>query len=341
MVRVNCIGVGHWGPNLVKAFATHPEARVGTVCDLSEERLALVRRNIPTVARFTSDPLEAVADPEADAVVIATPVATHFDLARRAIEAGKHVLVEKPLCKDLRRGEELVALARARGVLLCVGHVFLFNNAVREVRRLIHSGELGRILYIESARTNLGPFRTDVNAMWDLASHDLSILDFWLGADPIAVSAHGVSYLNPGVEDVASATLTYPGGVVAFVHASWLSPRKVREITIIGESKMAVLNDVDLNEPLKIFNKSVAVDPNTPYADSFGAFRMQIRNGEIVVPNITGPEPLAAECAHFVDCILGRATPLNDGENGLRVLRTLEAIDRSMRERSALVPLSA
>ena len=341
MIRVNCIGVGHWGPNLVKSFAMHPEVRIGTVCDLSPERLALVQRNIPNVDRFSSDSLEAITDPRADAVVIATPVSTHFDLARRALEAGKHVLVEKPLCQNLRQGEELVELAAECGKLLCVGHVFLFNNAVREVYRLIHSGELGRINYIYSTRTNLGPFRTDVNAMWDLAAHDLSILDYWLGADPLSVTAHGRAYLNPGIEDVAYASLTYPDNIVAFLHASWLSPRKVREITIIGEKKMVVMDDVNLNEPLRIFNKSVAVERNLDYADSFGSFRMQIRNGEIVVPNITGPEPLAAECHHFVDCVLGRAQPINDGANGVRVLRTLEAIDRSMRESSILVPLSA
>jgi dTDP-4-amino-4,6-dideoxygalactose transaminase/predicted dehydrogenase len=341
MVKINCIGVGHWGPNLVKAFAMHPEVQINTVCDLSEERLALVRRNIPTVARFSTDCRATATDPEADAVVIATPVCTHYDLARWAMEAGKHVLVEKPLCPSVREGEELVALARAQGRLLCVGHVFLFNNAVREVGNLIRSGELGRLHYIYSTRTNLGPFRSDVNAMWDLAAHDLSILDSWLGADPIAVTAHGRSYLNPQIEDVAYASLTYPDNVVAFLHASWLSPRKVREITIIGEHKMAVLDDMSLSEPLRIYNKSVDVQRAPTYSDSFGSFRMQIRNGDIIVPNISGPEPLAAECGHFVDCLLGRAEPINDGASGVRILRTLETIDHSMREHSRMIPLAA
>jgi|SRR5579864_1201499 len=340
MITVNCIGVGHWGPNLVKVFATHPEARVGAVCDLSEERLALVRRNIPTVARFSTDSQATATDPEADAVVIATPVSSHFALAQAALQAGKHVLVEKPLCRSVSEGEQLLALARRQGKLVCVGHVFLFNNSVRGVRNLIRSGELGKISYIYSTRTNLGPFRTDVNAMWDLGAHDLSILDYWLDAEPIAVTAHGQSYLNSGIEDVVFASFQYPNHVVGSLHASWLNPRKVREITIVGETKMVVMDDINLTEPLRIYHKSVAIEREPVYSDSFGAFRMQIRNGDIVVPSITGPEPLAAECNHFVDCIQGRAEPINDGQNALRVLRALEATDRSMRERSALVPLA-
>jgi predicted dehydrogenase len=340
VVNVNCIGVGHWGPNLVKVFATHPDAKVGTVCDLSQDRLALVKRNIPTVAQFSTDSMATATDPKADAVVIATPVSSHYALAKAALEAGKHVLVEKPLCHSVAEGEELLALARAQGKLLCVGHVFLFNNAVRGVRNLIRSGELGRINYIYSTRTNLGPFRTDVNAMWDLAAHDLSILDYWLGAEPLAVTAHGKSYLNPGIEDVVFASFHYPNNVVGSLHASWLNPRKVREITIVGENKMVVLDDINLNEPLRIYHKSVAVEREPVYSDSFGAFRMQVRNGDIVVPNIVGPEPLAAECGHFIDCVQGRAEPINDGPSALRVLRALEAADRSMREQSALVPLS-
>jgi len=339
VITVNCVGVGHWGPNLVKNFATHPETRIGTVCDLSEERLALVRRNIPAASRFSTDPIATIKDPEADAIVIATPVETHHDLARAALEAGKHVLVEKPLCRSVAQGEDLIALAEGQGKLLCVGHVFLFNNAVRGVRNLIRSGELGRVRYIAATRTNLGPFRRDVNAMWDLAAHDLSIFDYWLEAEPMAVTAHGHAYLSPGIEDVVFASLQYPNGTVAAVHASWLNPRKVREITIVGEHKMVVLDDMNLTEPLRIYHKSVAVEREPVYSDSFGAFRMQVRNGDIIVPNVSGPEPLAAECNHFVDCILGRAVPLNDGASGLRVLRVLESADRSMREDSALVGL--
>ena len=339
MITVNCLGVGHWGPNLVKSFATHPETCVGTVCDLSEAGWPLVRRNIPAATRFSNDPMATLNDPKADAVVIATPVETHFELAKGALEAGKHVLVEKPLCRSVSQGEVLIALAEAQGKHLCVGHVFLFNNAVRGVRNLIRSGELGRVRYIASTRTNLGPFRSDVNALWDLGAHDLSIFDYWLGTEPTAVTAHGRAYLSPSIEDVVFASLEYPDGVISNVHASWLNPRKVREITIVGEHKMVVLDDMNLNEPLRVYHKSVAVEREPVYSDSFGAFRMQVRNGDILVPNVSGPEPLAAECNHFIDCILGRAEPLNNGASALRVLRMLEAADRSMRENSAFVGL--
>jgi predicted dehydrogenase len=339
MIVINCVGVGHWGPNLVRIFATHPESRVGTVCDLSEERLALVQRNIPWALHWTRDPEATVTDPDAQAVVIATPVYTHYALAKAALEAGKHVLVEKPLCRSAAECEELVDLARRQGKVLAVGHVFLFNNAIRGVRNLIRAGDLGRIQYLFSTRTNLGPIRRDVNALWDLAAHDLSIFNYWLEADPIAVTARGQSYLNLDVEDVVIANFTYPRRVLASVHVSWLNPRKVREITVVGDHKMVVWNDMDLNEPVRIYNKSVNVEREPVYSDSFGSFRMQIRTGDVVIPHISGPEPLAAECAHFLDCIQGRAEPINSGLVGLRVVRALEAADQSMRERSAAIEL--
>jgi len=340
MIVVNCVGVGHWGPNLVRVFATHPQARVNKVCDISEERLALVRRNIPNIGGCTSDPFSTVSDPEADAVVIATPVNTHFKLAKMALEAGKHVFIEKPLARTVAEGEQLVALAREKGKVLAVGHIFLFNNGIRGVRNLIRTGELGRIHYIYSTRVNLGPFRSDVNAFWDLAAHDISILNYWLDAEPLQVTAQGRSYLNPGIEDVVLANFTYPNSVLASVQVSWLNPRKVREITVVGEHKMVVWNDMDLNEPVRIYHKSVNVEREPVYSDSFGGFRMQIRNGDVVIPNIPGSEPLAAECHHFLECIESRTEPINSGQVGLRVLRALEAADRSMREQSVLVPLA-
>jgi predicted dehydrogenase len=337
MVVINCVGVGHWGPNLVRNFATLPDVRIGKVADVSEERLALVRRNIPLGFTCTTDGLAAVSDPEADAVVIATPVHTHYELSKAALQAGKHVLVEKPLCRSVEEGEELVALARRQGKLLCIGHVFLFNNSVRSVRNLIRSGDLGRIHYLYSTRTNLGPFRTDVNALWDLAAHDISILNYWLDSDPVDVTARGSSYLNANIEDVVVASYTYPHGVQAIVHASWLNPRKVREITVVGENKMVVWNDMDLTEPVRIYHKSVNIEREPLYSDSFGSFRMMVRNGDVVIPHIAGAEPLAAECRHFVDCILGRAKSLIAGEEGLRVVRALAAADRSLQMNSQLV----
>jgi predicted dehydrogenase len=341
MIAVNIVGVGHWGPNLVRAFATHPGARVRTVCDLSEERLSLVRGNIPTVQKFTRDYLGTVTDPQADAVVIAVPVSSHYELSKAALEAGKHVLVEKPLCHSAASGEELVELARRQGKHFCVGHVFLFNSGVRGLRDLIRSGELGTLRYFYATRTNLGPFRHDVNALWDLAAHDLSIFNYCLDSNPISVTARGQCYLNPEVEDLVTATFTYPNRVMASVHVSWLNPRKVREITVVGSDKMVVWDDMNVTEPLRIYHKSVSVEREPAYSDSFGSFRMLVRHGDVLIPHVTGPEPLAAECSHFIDCIEGKAEPINTGAGGVAVLRALEAADQSMREESRQVLLSA
>jgi predicted dehydrogenase len=341
VVVVNVVGVGHWGPNLVRNFCTHPDARVGTVCDLSTERLRLIQRNNPGVANVSTDSASTVQDPAAGAVVIATPVATHYRLARAALEAGKHVLVEKPLCSTVAEAEQLVGLAREVERHLCVGHVFLFNSGIRFIRDMVLEGKLGRVFYVACTRTNLGPFRSDANALWDLASHDISILNYWFSAAPVAVSATGRSYLNPHVEDVVTASFTYPGGVAGYVSASWLNPRKVREIVVVGETGMVVWNDMDLVEPIRIYHKSVDIQrEQEAYSDSFGSFRMSIRNGNVIIPPIAGAEPLAAECAHFVDCVLGRAQPVNSGAGSLGVMRALEAADRSMRQQGATVQLA-
>ncbi len=340
MITINCIGLGHWGPNLLRNFSLHPEVEIGMICDTSQERLDLVSRKLPGVGKSScSDPMQALTDPDADAVVIVTPVKTHFELAKTALEHGKHVLVEKPLCATLEESEALVDLARKKGKLLAVGHVFLFNQGVLGVRNLIKTGALGRISYVYATRTNLGPIRTDVNALWDLAAHDISILNHWFNEDPIEVSARGESYLNPSIEDVVLANYTYPGGILAAVHASWLNPRKVREITIVGEHKMVVWDDMQIDEPIRIFDKTVDVSREPVYSDNFGSFRMQIRTGDVVIPHVAGSEPLASECAHFVDAISGREELINDGDNGISVVKALEAADRSMAAESRIVKL--
>jgi predicted dehydrogenase len=339
MTTINFIGLGHWGPNLVRAFINSQRTQVGMVCDLSEARLETVRRNISSSIRCTADSQAAATDAEADAVVIATPTDTHYALTKAALSAGKHVLVEKPLAGRLDQAEELVELARRQQRVLCVGHVFLFNNGIRAVKSLIDRGELGSIRYIFSSRTNLGPFRSDVNALWDLGSHDVSIFNYWLDAEPIQVTACGTSYLNPNVEDVVVANFAYPNQVQACVHASWLNPQKVREITVVGERQMVVWNDMELNEPVRIYHKSVDVERGPAYADSFGAFRLLVRSGDVVIPKIEAGQPLDAECQHFLDCIEGKSQPINDGIVGLRVVGALEAAQLSMRNRSILTPV--
>jgi predicted dehydrogenase len=339
-VQVNVVGLGRWGPNLVRCFAAHPGARVRTVCDLDPARLDRVRDHVPGVDRFTTDSTEAVTQPGVDAVVIATPVETHAALTRAALEAGKHVLVEKPLCGSVAEGRALAELASAQGRVLAVGHVFLFNRGIRYAREQIEAGRLGELRYAFATRTNLGPVRPDVNALWDLGAHDLSIFRHWLGADPVSVTAHGHRFLGGEREDVVVAGFAYPGGQVAYVHASWLNPRKVREITLVGSERMLVWDDMDLAHPVRVYEASVDL-PKPPgpgdYADSFGGFRALVRQGDIIIPKVAGGEPLATEAAHFLDCVRGDATPLNDAEGAVRILAALEAADRSLAQGGAEV----
>lgn len=339
MIQVNCIGLGHWGPNLVRCLKSSQRVRIGTVCDLDPNRMDLVRRNIFGSFCTSSDSMATATDPACQAVVISTPASAHFQLAKAALTCGKHVLVEKPLAESVSECEELAALAQKRGVILCVGHVFLFNHGIRYIKQLIDKNELGRVRYVFAERTNLGPFRNDVNALWDLGAHDISIFNYWFDSDPSAVTAFGMSYLNPDVEDVVVANLTYPGQIMACMYVSWLNPQKVREITVVGTRKSAVWNDMDLDAPVRIFDKSVDVEKSTPYSDSFVSFRMQVRSGDVVIPMIPRGAPLDAEVTHFLDCIEGKAQPLNDGACGSRVVRTLVAASESMKNRSLLRPV--
>ncbi len=339
-IRVNVIGAGRWGPNLIRAFFNLRDVSVGMVCDRDERCLARVQQRFHEIT-VTTDACRAIEDDTADAVVIATPVRTHFDLARAALEAGKHVLVEKPLCHTVRECLTLESIADARGRVLAVGHVFLFNPGIRKVKQIIDSGDLGRIYYIYATRTNLGPIREDVNACWDLASHDLSIFQYWLGSGPQSVTAQGASYLNSRVQDVTVASYVYPGGVLAGVHASWLNPRKVREITIVGDRKMAVWDDMAVTEPVRIYDKSVEQSREKVYADTLGAFQTIIREGDVLIPKVAGGEPLAEECGHFIECIRSGLRPVNSAAMGTDVVRALEATDESLRRRGATVEIES
>ena len=338
MIKLNCLGAGRWGPNMVRAFDNLPDACIRMVCDLREQRLEMLQQRISGI-EITTDADLAITDPQADAVVICTPVHTHYELTKKALLANKHVLVEKPLCPSLAECEELDALAEERGLVLAVGHVFLFNNGIRRIHDYISSGELGRVYYIHATRTNLGPIREDVNAAWDLASHDLSIFDYWLGTYPESVSARGECYLNGTIEDVAVASYSYPGGVMACVHAGWLNPRKVREITIVGEKKMAVWNDMDMLEPVRIYDKSVNTEGEPPFADSLGAFHATIRDGDVLIPKVAGGEPLRSECEHFIECIRNGIRPINNARMATNVVRSLLATDESMINMGAQTPI--
>lgn len=330
MIGVAVIGVGHWGPNLVRDFHDGRRSAVRWVVDRDPARLEAVRARFPDI-QVASDAATAIADPAVDAVVVATPTVTHSALARAALEARKHVLVEKPLTADARQGEELCALAAAAGRVLMVGHVFLYNAAVRHVKRCFESGELGRVYYVSAVRTNLGPVRSDVNAAWDLAAHDVSIVSWWLGAEPVAASAVGAAWLQGGIEDAVFATLRYPGGVLAHVHASWMNPRKAREITVVAERRMVTFDDMNLVEPLRIYGRPPGEEPGGAYVDSFAAFRASVRNGDVTIPKIATGEPLKEECDHFLECIATGRRPISDGPSGVGVVRALEAIERSVR----------
>ncbi len=330
MIRIAVIGAGHWGPNLIRNFHTHEASEVVYVVDQSTARLQQTHARFPDV-RVSEDATPVLSDPDVDAVVVATPTSTHYALARVALEHGKHVLVEKPITDSVAQAEELCALAASRACVLMVGHVFLYNPAVGRVKQLLDAGDLGRIYYVSMVRTNLGPIRLDVDAAWDLASHDISIVNHWLGATPERASAAGGSWINAGVHDAVFATLRYPGGVLVHLHVSWLNPRKVRQITVVGERRMLTLDDMSLDEPLRVYDKRVTEErTGAPWTDTFASFRASVRDGDITIPRVAMGEPLKIECEHFLDCIRAGRTSLSGGAEGLAVVRALAAIQRSI-----------
>ena len=332
MVRVAVIGAGHWGPNLIANFHDHNRSEVVWVVDRDSSRREAVKLRFPDI-QVTDDAAAPIGDQTLDAVVVATPTGSHFELSKRALEAGKHVLVEKPMADNVADAEALCELAEACGRILMVGHVFVFNPASQQAKRYLVDGDLGRIYYASMTRTNLGPIRVDVNAAWDLASHDIALANFWLDGLPESVSAMGRDWINSGIEDAVFATLRYPNEVLVHLHASWLHPRKTRDITVVGEKRMLTFDDMSLTEPLRIYDKQVSTERSHPsFVDSFSTFRMVVREGDISVPKVTASQPLRNECDHFLDCIATGDTPLTDGREGLAVVRTLDAINRSLRE---------
>lgn len=330
MIGVAVVGAGHWGPNLIRNFHDHQSSDVLWVVDLDQNRLERAAGKFPGV-RTSGDYRSALDDPQVDAVVVATPTSTHYQFVRDSLHAGKHVLVEKPITDDLAQGEELVALAERQGLVLMVGHVFVYNAGVQRVKQFLESGQLGRVYYVGMTRTNLGPIRTDVNAAWDLASHDISIANYLLGGEPASVSALGHDWINPGIEDAVFATFRYPNEVLVHLHVSWLNPRKARDITVVCERQMLTLDDMDLSEPIRIYDKGVRDDRTSPgWADTFASFRASIREGDITVPRVALGEPLKNECEHFLECIQTKGRPLTDGAAGLAVVRALAALQRSL-----------
>jgi predicted dehydrogenase len=329
MLRIAVIGAGHWGPNLIRNFHNHQTSEVSWVADRDESRLALTRSRFPEI-QGTTDPARVFADPDTDAVVVATPTITHYEIAAAALRAGKHVLVEKPIATRADEAEDLCRLAEQGGRVLMVGHVFLFNAAIRRVKAYLDQGKLGKIFYISMARTNLGPIRMDVNAGWDLAAHDVAIANYWLDAPLTHASAQGGSWINPGIEDAVFANLWYADGVMVHLYVSWLSPRKVRDITIVGEHGMLTFDDMNISEPLRLYDKQVTEQTSPGFIDTFASFRTSIRDGDILIPKVAANEPLRAECDHFLECISTGERPISDGWSGAAAVRVLAALDRSM-----------
>ncbi len=328
MLKVGVVGCGYWGPNLIRNFANLKSSKVVMCADLSEARLNHMKQLYPTI-RTTTSYRDLLNDPEIEAVVIATPVSQHYPIAREALEAPKHVFVEKPLAQSVEEGFKLVRLAKEKGRVLMVGHTFVYTAAVNKIKDLIWAGELGEIYYISTSRVNLGIFQEDINVVWDLAPHDISIMNYILNSHPISVSAIGQSYIRPGIEDVAFLNLRYPQSALANIHVSWLNPNKIRSTTVVGSKKMLVYDDISSLEKIRIYDKGVTV---TPHYDTFGEFQLSYRYGDISIPRLDDAEPLKIECQHFVDCIVNGATPRSGGRHGYEVLVALDAADRSMRE---------
>jgi predicted dehydrogenase len=326
------IGCGYWGPNLLRVFSGQPGCRVKWVAEPRPERREYVRSSYPLVDVVDSGPA-VLDDPEVDGVVIATPASTHFDLARAALLAGKHVLVEKPLAFTLKDADALVELSDRSGRVLMIGHTFLYNDAVRRMRELIEAGEVGDIHYVYTQRLNLGQIRTDVNVWWNLAPHDVSILAYLLGGQKAeTVTAQGVAQLQAGIEDVVFAVARYPSGVTAHVHVSWLDPGKVRKVIVVGSRKMLVYDDVR-DQKLAVFDRGIDRVPalgDRMDFDCYDGYQLIRRMGDVVLPNVEVREPLKVEAAHFLECVRTGAAPLTGPRHGRDVVATLEAGQRSL-----------
>ena len=334
MIRIGVIGYGYWGPNVVRNFHTHDDSEVVLVCDKNPKAEARLKKAHPSVA-FTTEPSEVLNSPKIDVVAVVTPVWTHYEIAKAALENGKHVFVEKPFTCSVVQAEELIELAERKNLQIMVDHTFLFTGAVKKIRQLVDEGSLGDLYYYDSLRVNLGLFQHDVNVIWDLAPHDLSIMDHVIKEKPEAVVATGEQHLN-GVEDVAFITVYFPKHIIAHINVNWLSPVKVRTTLIGGEKKMLVWNDLEADEKIKVYDKGVSMSTNP---SNLHHLLVSYRSGDMLAPQVEQIEALRAETAYFLKCINENTAPFNDGISGLRVVRLLEAAEKSVRKRGELVIL--
>lgn len=327
-IKVGVVGCGYWGPNLIRNLRQSPGCHLKVICDTSEQRLKHMRKlhqDVATTNRYE----DLLADAELNAIVIATPVRFHYEMAKAALLAGKHVFIEKPMARTVAEAEELLALSEQNGLMLMVGHTFLFSPAVRRMKEIIDSGDIGEIQYISARRLNLGLFQKDINVAWDLAPHDISIILHLLDEQPTSVSCQGSSHVNRSIEDVTMMYLTFRKNRCAFIQNSWLDPKKVRQMTVVGSRRMIVYDDTEPLEKLKVYDARVEVPP---HYDSFAEFTYSYHYGDAYVPYIKQDEPLKLECQHFLECIRGEARPITGARQGLEVVRILEASSASLRQ---------
>ena len=335
MIKVGVIGYGYWGPNVARNFNLPGISQVVAIADKSEKSQRRAQEAFPHV-KIVADAQEILQSPEIDVVAVVTPVWTHFELAKAALNHGKHVFVEKPFTASVAQAEELIELAARKRLQIMVDHTFLFTGAVRKIRQLVDEGTLGNLFYYDSMRVNLGLFQHDINVVWDLAPHDLSIMDHVIQKEPEAIVATGEKHLN-NLVDIAFLTIYFPGNVVAHINVNWLSPVKVRTTLIGGKDKMLVWNDLEADEKIKIYDKGVSVN------NGEGMYNLLVsyRSGDMWAPKVEQTEALKAEVNHFMDCIAANRTPINDGHAGLRVVRLLEAAEKSLSERGSLIQIDS
>src|ERR1039457_2092520 len=337
VIRVGAVGCGYWGPNLIRNFRQLPDCQLKVICDASEQRLQHMRRLHPGLG--TTDSFEELLhNAEIDAVVIATPVRFHHEMAKACLSAGKHVFIEKPMARTVAEAQELVALADQQGLVIMVGHTFLFSPAVRRMKQIVDAGDIGEVQYISARRLNLGIFQKDINVAWDLAPHDLSILLHLLDQMPVSVSCQGSSHVTRNIEDITVMHLAFPKNLCASIHCSWLDPKKVREMTVVGSKRMIVYDDMEPLEKLRIYDTRVEAPP---HYDSFAEFTYSYHYGDSYVPCIKQEEPLKLECQHFLDCIRGECVHMADGRRGLEVVSILEAAAESIRRHGVSVTIEA
>jgi predicted dehydrogenase len=335
VLKVGVAGCGYWGPNLIRNFSQLPDCRVKVVCDTEENRLKHMKKLYPSVDT-TKVFEDMVKDKDMDAIVVATPVHLHYELAKKSLLAGKHTFIEKPMATSSAECEELVNLAAKKKLTLMVGHTFIYSAPVRRTKEIVDSGDIGEIQYISSRRLNLGLFQKDINVTWDLAPHDISIILYFMGRPPASINCQGKAHVNKEIEDVTNMSLNFDNGGFAIVHSSWLDPNKVREMIIVGSKKMIVYNDNEPLEKIKIYDKRVEAPP---HYDTFAEFHYSYHYGDAYIPHLKQVEPLKMEAQHFLDCIRNGKTPETSGLDGLRVVQILEASSRSLKSDGARVEI--